>query len=171
MRHYERTRDPEIIASTIDEIVAESLRDPDALLRQGTTRQLNGVTLTQERAVNGVHYAVQAFADGKRALRVALPLEQDGTGYRTLDGVAVPRGAATHFLLAGQADASGAPSGKLEVGGHGAATLVFSLPVETYAAAHLRGAVVVGAQQIKACSGYVYAVPDDADLGFSTARD
>ncbi|HEX8068809.1 MAG TPA: hypothetical protein VF546_02580 [Pyrinomonadaceae bacterium] len=83
---YKADSDDALFREIIDRRVTASLRNVDALLTQGTARRMSdGGFELQRRTIDGVNYAVRAWADEKqtRCLHVSLAVERVGGAYVT----------------------------------------------------------------------------------------
>jgi len=81
---YNSSGNADIIRQLIDQRIAVSLRDVDALLAQGDSRRLlnNGIEL-EMRTIDGIRYSVRAWNDQEqtRRLHVSIPVVRGGEHY------------------------------------------------------------------------------------------
>jgi hypothetical protein len=81
---YAESRDAKAFGAGVDRRIADSLRNVDALLAQGTTlRKSAGVYEVGRRTIAGVDYAVKAWDDRrqKRLVRACVPVKSGGALY------------------------------------------------------------------------------------------
>jgi hypothetical protein len=177
-RRYKATGNVGAFRAVIDERVAASLRNVEALLRQGHRRFLkNGDLEIQIRVINGIRYAVRAPAgeSPKCSLRVSIPAEQSAGCYHT----ALPR---LPCLSAGQVRGlrltcatdgwatSSTVAACVECDERGQTLISFG-DIEAHARyGELRGYI---SDDVRArprrkgngdCAGYVFAIPDRQEL-------
>lgn len=176
-RTYRATGNVESFRAAIDERVAASLRNVEALLRQGERRFLDdGGLEVQVRVIEGIRYAVRARRTCARvcSLHVGIPAERVGACYRT----SLPRlsslseAQVRSLRLTCTTDewaTSSTVAAHVERDERGQPLIGFGVEARTRYG-RLSGFFSVGVraetrQKMRGeCAGYVYAIPDRQEL-------
>jgi hypothetical protein len=176
----DNNRYAEVIQKTVDEVIADSLRNVDQIVKQGEISVHDDHLEIQKATIDSVSYGIRIDMNGEQHLNISIPLPKRAEGLQvdTAAGGEIQiiddEGAGKHTLRLMLSDESEAIMlhGKPDpvIG-----ALTFSLPLVPYTIGQVRGDLLVdtgtsNANHVK-LSGYVFAAPDHHEIGVLTAVD
>lgn len=169
---YEKTGDINQIQSTVDELIADSIRNVDQILKQGDISVHKDHLEVQKAVINGATYAVHIDMNGKQHLDISFQVQNDADGYKLAcapDGATISN--PTLRLKISSENEPAVLQGKLD---SATGKLTFSLPLEPYMLGKVSGQLSLDTTKpssTRNLSGYVFAAPDEQELDILTSVD
>jgi hypothetical protein len=174
IEEYEKTGDINQIQSTVDELIADSIRNVDQILRQGDISIHQDHLEIQKAVINGVSYAIHIDMNGQQHLDIGLqkPIKNDANGYKL--PCASEGATMSNPTLRLKISSESEPMTLLGNFDPATGKLTFSLPLEPYMLGKLSGELSLDTTKpssTRNLSGYVFAAPDEYELDVLTSVD